>query len=127
MDQSIETAREKGYCETIMGRILPLRDINSANGTVRSQAERIAINAPIQGSAADIIKLAMLDIQQFLKESDLKTKMLLQVHDELVFDVPKVELEEVTPVIEEKMSNAFKLSVPLVVDSGTGENWLAAH
>jgi len=69
----------------------------------------------------------MLDIQQFLKERDLKTKMLLQVHDELVFDVPKVELEEVTLVIEEKMSNAFKLSVPLVVDSGTGENWLAAH
>jgi len=127
MDKSIETARENNYCETIMGRILPLRDINSANGTVRSQAERIAINAPIQGSAADIIKLAMLDIHKFLKESDFKTTMLLQVHDELVFDVPKGELEEITPIIEEKMSNAFKLSVPLVVDSGTGDNWLAAH
>ena len=127
MDKSIETARENNYCETIMGRILPLRDINSANGTVRSQAERIAINAPIQGSAADIIKLAMLDIHKFLEESDFKTKMLLQVHDELVFDVPKGEIEEITPIIEEKMSNAFKLSVPLVVDSGTGDNWLAAH
>ncbi len=127
MDKSIELAREKGYCETIMGRVLPLRDINSANGTVRSQAERVAINAPIQGSAADIIKLAMLDIQSFLMASNYKTKMLLQVHDELVFDVPHNELKELTPIIEEKMANAFKLSVPLVVDSGTGDNWLAAH
>ncbi len=127
MDKSIELAREKGYCETILGRVLPLRDINSANGTVRSQAERIAINAPIQGSAADIIKLAMLDIHAFLKTSNFKAKMLLQVHDELVFDVPKNELTELKPIIEEKMSNAFKLSVPLVVESGTGDNWLAAH
>lgn len=127
MDASIEKARDKGYCETIMGRVLPLRDINSANGTVRSQAERIAINAPIQGSAADIIKVAMLDIHEFLLNSDFKTKMLLQVHDELVFDVPKNELEEITPIIEEKMANAYKLAVPLVVDSGTGDNWLEAH
>lgn len=127
MDQSIETARENNCCTTILGRILPLRDINSANGTVRSQAERIAINAPIQGSAADIIKIAMLDIHNFLLESDFKTKMLLQVHDELVFDVPKNELKEITPIIEEKMAKAYELAVPLVVDSGTGDNWLAAH
>jgi DNA polymerase-1 len=127
MDNSIALARENGFCQTIMGRVLRLRDINSANHTVRSQAERIAINAPIQGSAADIIKKAMIDIDAWLKASDYKTKMLLQVHDELVFDVPKHELNDVQPVIEEKMANAFALQVPLVVDSGVGENWLQAH
>ena len=127
MDESIAMARENGYCKTIMDRVLRLRDINSANHMVRSQAERIAINAPIQGSAADIVKVAMINVDRFLKQSDFKTKMLLQVHDELVFDVPLEELETITPIIEKLMSEAFKLDVPLVVDSGTGENWLQAH
>lgn len=127
MDHSIESAREHGYCQTIMGRILRLSDINSANGTVRAQAERIAINAPIQGSAADVIKKAMIDIHAFLKESDFQTKMLLQVHDELVFDVPKTEVDQIRPIIEAKMANAYLLEVPLVVDSGVGNTWLEAH
>ncbi|MGB0404222.1 MAG: DNA polymerase, partial [Salibacteraceae bacterium] len=127
MDESIAMARENGYCKTIMDRVLRLRDINSANHMVRSQAERIAINAPIQGSAADIVKVAMINVDRFLKQSDFNTKMLLQVHDELVFDVPMEELETITPIIEKLMSEAFKLDVPLVVDSGTGENWLQAH
>ena len=127
MDNSIELARENGYCQTIMGRKLNLPDINSANHTVRSQAERIAINAPIQGSAADMIKIAMINVDQMLREGKYSTKMLLQVHDELVFDVPKEELNEVKPKIEWAMENAVKLDVPIVVDSGTGNNWLEAH
>lgn len=127
MDNSIELARENGYCQTIMGRKLNLPDINSANHTVRSQAERIAINAPIQGSAADMIKIAMINVDQMLREGKYSTKMLLQVHDELVFDVPKEELDEVKPKIESAMENAVKLDVPIVVDSGTGNNWLEAH
>ncbi|MBD79085.1 MAG: DNA polymerase I [Crocinitomicaceae bacterium] len=127
MDESIELARENGYCKTVMGRVLRLRDINSANHMVRSQAERIAINAPIQGSAADVIKVAMINIHKWLSNSDYKTKMLLQVHDELIFDVPKEEMEEIRPIVEREMTNAYTLEVPLVVDSGIGENWLEAH
>ncbi|MGQ0827134.1 MAG: DNA polymerase I [Bacteroidota bacterium] len=128
MDESIENAKDKGYVETIMGRRRYLRDINSSNHTVRGYAERNAINAPIQGSAADMIKIAMINIQKDLKANKLKTKMLLQVHDELVFDVFKGELEIVKPIIETRMKNAIpSLTVPMEVGMGTGVNWLEAH
>lgn len=128
MDESIDIAREKGYVETIRGRKRYLRDINSSNHTVRGYAERNAINAPIQGSAADMIKIAMINIHKDFKEKNLKSKMLLQVHDELVFDVFKEELEIVKPIIENRMKNAMTtLSVPMDVGMGTGTNWLEAH
>lgn len=127
MDKSISMAREKGYVETMMGRKNFLQDINSRNGIVRGNAERYAINAPIQGSAADIIKLAMIDIFKELQGQKLKSKMILQVHDELVFDVYKPELEEIKSIVKNKMESAVKLSIPLTVDIGTGENWLEAH
>lgn len=128
MDESIDIAREKGYVETIKGRRRYLRDINSSNHTVRGFAERNAINAPIQGSAADMIKIAMINIHQDFKEKNLKSKMLLQVHDELVFDVWKEELEIVKPIIENRMKNAMTtLRVPMEVGMGTGVNWLEAH
>ncbi|HEY0029495.1 MAG TPA: DNA polymerase I [Bacteroidia bacterium] len=128
MDESIEIAKEKGYVETIMGRRRYLRDINSNNHTVRGYAERNAINAPIQGSAADMIKIAMINIQKDFKEKNIKSKMLLQVHDELVFDVLKEELEIVKPIIENRMKHAINsLNVPMEVGMGTGINWLEAH
>jgi DNA polymerase-1 len=127
MDKSISIAREKTYVETIMGRKRMLNDINSRNGVVRGFAERNAINAPIQGSAADIIKLAMIDVFEEFRKRKLKSKMILQVHDELVFDVFTKELDEVKSIVKEKMENAVKLSVPLTVDMGTGNNWLEAH
>lgn len=128
MDESIESAKAKGYVETIMGRRRYLRDINSSNHTVRGYAERNAINAPIQGSAADMIKIAMINIQKDLKAKKLKSKMLLQVHDELVFDVFKEELEIIKPIIEERMRNAIpSLTIPMEVGMGAGHNWLEAH
>ena len=128
MDESIEIAREKGYVETIMGRRRYLRDINSSNHTVRGYAERNAINSPIQGSAADMLKIAMINIQSDFKAKSIKSKMLLQVHDELVFDVLKEELEIVKPIIESRMRNAMpSLKVPMEVGMGTGKNWLEAH
>jgi len=128
MEDTKVFAREHGYVETIMGRRRYLRDINSKNWTVRAQAERNAINSPIQGSAADLIKVAMINIHNDLREQKFATKMLLQVHDELVFEVPKSELESVTPMIEEGMKNAIPgLKVPVVVDVGVGSNWLEAH
>jgi len=127
MTDVVELAREKGYAETIMGRRRYLKDINSSNGTVRKFAERNAINSPIQGSAADLIKLAMIDVHNEMKRRELKSKMILQVHDELLFDAHKNELEELTDLVKDKMANAFKLDVPLVVDAGTGQNWLQAH
>lgn len=127
MDTTQEFARAHGYVETIMGRRRYIRDINSKNATVRGFAERNAINAPIQGSAADMIKLAMIDIHSWLSNSDLQTKMILQVHDELVFDVPKDELEVVKPQAIKLMSNAVKLDVPVLVEAGSGQNWLEAH
>jgi DNA polymerase-1 len=127
MDKSIATARDKGFVETMMGRKNILNDINSRNGIVRGNAERYAINAPIQGSAADIIKLAMIDIYNDLQKKQYKTKMILQVHDELVFDVYKPELEEIKELVKSKMENAIKLSIPLTVDIGIGDNWLQAH
>ncbi len=127
MDAQINTARESGYVQTLLGRKRWLRDITSANATVRGFAERNAINAPIQGSAADMIKLAMINIHRELKKQNLKTKMLLQVHDELIFDVYKPELETVKPVIEKLMREALPLKVPVEVGMGAGANWLEAH
>jgi DNA polymerase-1 len=127
MDTTQEFARQHGYVETLMGRRRYIRDINSKNATVRGFAERNAINAPIQGSAADLIKMAMIDIHKWLKNSDLQTKMILQVHDELLFDVPKGEVDLVKPLIVSYMSNAMKLDVPVLVEAGTGQSWLEAH
>src|SRR6218665_3352408 len=127
MSESKEFARANGYVKTILGRKRWLRDINSSNATVRSFAERNAINAPIQGSAADMIKVAMINIHNDLRKQNFKTKMLLQVHDELVFDVYKPELETVKPIIEQHMRYALPLDVPVEVGMGTGLNWLEAH
>lgn len=127
IQEQIEFAREHGYVETVSGRRRYLKDINSANAVVRGAAERNAVNAPIQGSAADIIKIAMINIHKRLKTENWKSKMLLQVHDELVFDVHNSELEKIKPMIQNEMENAFKLEVPLVVDMGEGNNWLEAH
>lgn len=127
MDKSINDARDKGYVETIMGRKRHLKDINSRNAVVRGYAERNAINAPIQGAAADVIKIAMIEVQNAISQAGYKSKMLLQVHDELVFDVYLPELEEIQILIKDKMEQAVSLSVPLEVDLGTGKNWLQAH
>ena len=127
MASQVDFAREKGYVETVLNRRRYLKDINSRNAMVRSGAERNAVNAPIQGSAADIIKLAMINIHNRFEKEGFKSKMLLQVHDELVFDVPKDELEIVKPIIKFEMENAFKMDVPLDVEVGIGQNWLEAH
>ena len=127
MDESIEGAREKGYVQTIMGRTRYLPDILSRNSVVRGFAERNAINAPIQGSAADIIKIAMINIHNRIEEKQLKSGMILQVHDELVFDVPEKEVDELSDIVVNEMQNAVKLDVPLIVEWGTGRNWLEAH
>ena len=129
MDDTINFARETGYVETLMGRKRYLRDITSANQTVRGYAERNAINSPIQGTAAEMIKLAMVKVHHELKKSGLKTRMVLQVHDELVFDVPEEEVAQVTELIKINMERAMALphGVPIVAEAGTGKNWLAAH
>ncbi len=127
MESTIEFARDNEYVETLMGRKRYIRDINSRNQTVRGFAERNAINAPIQGSAADMIKLAMISIHHLLKKEKFRTRMILQVHDELLFDVPKDELETVRPMILSAMENALPLKVPVLVESGFGNNWLEAH
>ncbi|WP_417939683.1 DNA polymerase I [Flavobacterium sp. RS13.1] len=127
ISDQVEFARENGYVQTILGRRRYLKDINSANAVVRSAAERNAVNAPIQGSAADVIKIAMINIHKKLKEENWKSKMLLQVHDELVFDVHNEELEKIQPMIKHEMENAFKMAVPLEVELGLGKDWLEAH
>ena len=127
IQEQIEFARENGYVQTILGRRRYLKDINSQNAIVRGGAERNATNAPIQGSAADIIKIAMINIHEKLISGNWKSKMLLQVHDELVFDVHNSELEKIKPMIKHEMENAFKLDVPLDVDLGAGKDWLEAH
>ena len=127
MDETVNKARENGYVETILGRRRYMRDINSANAVMRGFAERNAINAPIQGSAADMIKVAMIHIHNWLNDQKLKTRMILQVHDELLFDVPNDELELVEAKIKYLMENSMPLSIPVVVESGTGNNWLEAH
>lgn len=127
ISKQIDFARDNGYVQTVLGRRRYLKDINSLNAVVRGAAERNAVNAPIQGSAADIIKIAMINIHSKLETGNLKTKMILQVHDELVFDVFKPELEKVKALIKAEMENAYKLSVPLDVDLDIGDNWLEAH
>ena len=127
MSDQVDFARENGFVQTISGRRRYLKDINSPNGMVRGGAERNAVNAPIQGSAADIVKIAMINIHKKLESENWKSKMLLQVHDELVFDVHLSELERIKPMIKHEMEHAFKMAVPLEVEMGTGKNWLEAH
>jgi DNA polymerase-1 len=127
MNETLEFAKTNGYVKTILGRRRYLKDINSANHTVRSIAEREAINAPIQGSAADMIKVAMIHIHDELKKRNLKTKMTLQVHDELVFDTHKSEIEEVKAIIIDKMQSAITMNVPIIAEVGVGDSWLEAH
>ncbi|MGB1075520.1 MAG: DNA polymerase I [Flavobacteriales bacterium] len=124
---AVERVRETGYAETVLGRRRLLPDIHSNNATVRAFAERNAVNAPIQGSAADIIKVAMVQIDEALKASHLKSRMIMQVHDELVFDVPREEVHQLMPLIQKHMEEAVRLDVPLVVEMSTGEDWLEAH
>lgn len=127
VSEQVAFARDNGYVQTVLGRRRYLKDINSRNAVVRGAAERNAVNAPIQGSAADIIKIAMINIHKKLNEGNFKTKMLLQVHDELVFDVYKPELETIKSLVKTEMESAYKLEVPLDVDLDTGNNWLEAH
>lgn len=127
MEGVVDKSRENGFCQTILGRKRNLRDINSPNAIARKAAERLAINAPIQGSAADMIKIAMIRVQDMLQKEGFASKMLLQVHDELVFDVPKDELDKLIPRVSELMSGAMKMSIPVKVDAGTGNDWLEAH
>ena len=127
MSEQVDFARDNGYVETVLQRRRYLKDINSRNAIVRGAAERNAVNAPIQGSAADIIKLAMINIHNRFEKEGFQSKMLLQVHDELVFDAHKDELETIKPIIKHEMENAFKMSVPLDVEMGIGQNWLEAH
>ena len=127
MDKSIEKAREKGYTETLFGRRCQLPDINSRNAVVRGYAERNAINSPIQGTAADIIKIAMINIDRRMKDEGMKSKMILQVHDELNFSVTHDEKERLQSLVTEEMQKAAKLSVPLIAECGWGDNWLMAH
>jgi DNA polymerase-1 len=129
MDDTISFCKTNGYVETLMGRKRWLKDINSSNWTVRGFAERNAINSPIQGTAADMIKLAMINVHREFKKHHFKSKMVLQVHDELVFDAHKSEIETIKPIILESMKNAMKLphEVPVEAEIGVGENWLEAH
>lgn len=127
MSSQVDFARENGYVETVLNRRRYLKDINSRNAVVRGAAERNAVNAPIQGSAADIIKLAMINIHKKFEAANFKSKMILQVHDELVFDAHKDEIDIIKPIIKHEMENAFTLKVPLDVEIGLGNNWLEAH
>ena len=127
MDRTIAFAHEHGFVETMTGRRRYLRNINSANGTTRRSEERNAINSPIQGSGADLIKLAMIRINRELYQRGMMTKMLLQVHDELVFDLHRDEEREAPGIIEQAMRTALPFKVPIVVETGIGENWLEAH
>src|SRR2546427_4643904 len=127
MSDTVEFARQRGYVETITGRRRYLRDIRSSNATIRGAAERNAINTPIQGTAADMIKLAMIQIHRELAARNLKTRMILQVHDELIFDLHVPERDVVMALVQDKMKNALSLDVPVVVEIGTGRNWLEAH
>ena len=127
MDSQKAFAQKHGFVKTIMGRKRYLKDINSRNAVVRGQAERNAINAPIQGSAADVIKIAMINLHKKMDEQKFESKMVLQVHDELVFDVLKSEEEKLSALIKSEMENAVQLSVPLDVEVGRGMNWLEAH
>ena len=127
IDDTVAAARENGYVETLFGRRRYLPDINSKNATVRALAERNAVNAPIQGTAADIIKMAMINVDRKLTEASLKSKMVLQIHDELLFDVPEGETRTLMKVVKDCMENVMELSVPLTVECNYGKNWLEAH
>jgi DNA polymerase-1 len=127
MDRTRELARKQGYVETLFGRRLYLSEINASNGQRRQAAERAAINAPMQGTAADIIKRAMITVDAWLQKSHPDTQLVMQVHDELVLEVPEGQLEAVRDGVRERMSGAAELDVPLVVDTGSGADWDAAH
>ena len=127
MQATRESARTNGYVETVFGRRLTLTDINGGNGPRRAGAERAAINAPMQGTAADLIKLAMIAVDEWLATSGLRSKLIMQVHDELVLEVPEDELAQVRVEVAEKMTSVAKLRVPLVADVGVGANWDEAH
>ena len=127
IEDTLASARETGYVETLFGRRRYLPDITSKNGTVRALAERNAINAPIQGTSADIIKLAMINVDRRLRKEGLQSRMVLQIHDELVFDAVKAEVETLCTIVREEMENVTKLSVPLTVECNYGNNWLEAH
>ena len=127
MEESIKIAKELGYVTTMFGRRRYLRDIHSRNQVLRGNAERNAINAPIQGTAADIIKVAMVNIDRRLHDGKFDAKMILQVHDELIFEVKPEEIEQLRKIVIEEMQNAVKLNVPLLVECGIGKNWLEAH
>ena len=127
MDETIERARRDGFVSTLLGRRRPLRDISSRNATVRAAAERNAVNTPVQGSAADLIKLAMVRVHRALAERRLRSRLVLQIHDELLLDCPAAEIDEVSALVREAMEGALALAVPLKVDVGVGSNWLEAH
>ena len=127
MEDQVKFAQKTGYVQTLLGRKRWLKDINSSNAVVRGFAERNAINMPIQGTAADMIKLAMISLHKTFKEHNFKSKMILQVHDELVFDAHLDEVEIIKPLIIEGMRNAMPLAVPVEAEIGTGKNWLEAH
>ena len=127
MEETIEAARDNGYTLTLMSRKRYLPDLNSKNRQAREAAERIAINSPVQGSAADLIKLAMINLDRKIKQNKMKSKMILQVHDELVFECPPNEEEEMRALVKKEMEQVMPLKVPLVVDMGWGENWNDAH
>ena len=119
--------RADGYVETIFGRRRYIPDINSKNGTLRTLAERNAVNAPIQGTSADIIKMAMIEVDKAMAEAGMKSRMVLQIHDELVFDAIPEEIEDLKRIVIDRMENVVKLSVPLTVECNYGKNWLEAH
>jgi DNA polymerase-1 len=127
IDETIDLARRNKAVETMLGRVRQLPDIDSSNGRVRSFSERVAVNTPVQGTAADIIKLAMVKVDQVIRERGLRAKMIIQVHDELLFDLPAEELDGMKEIVRDCMENAMKLDVPLKVDMGVGANWLVAH
>ena len=127
IEDTLASAREFGYVETLFGRRRYLPDINSKNGTVRSLAERTAINAPIQGTSADIIKLAMINVSRRIAEEGLESRMILQIHDELLFDSTMEEVEQLKKIVCEEMQNVIELSIPLTVECSYGNNWLEAH
>lgn len=126
MDEVVREARDKGYVETLFKRRRELPDINSRNFNIRGFAERTAINSPIQGSAADILKIAMIQLDKALVAGDYQTKMLLQVHDEIVLEVPKFELAEMKKLVKQTMEEAIQLSVPLIADENEGATWYEA-
>lgn len=127
MESTKEKAKELGYVETLFGRRLYLPEINASNGMRRQAAERTAINAPMQGSAADIIKIAMIDINQWIKDEKPDCCVVMQVHDELVFEIAEDKVDTYQPIIEKIMTEAVELSIPLIVDVGVGDNWEQAH